>query len=133
MCLMPCEQQRRRSPCASAQTDQRLCCSLPRQNDTSSLYIRNFKILAGLCSLAGQFVSCLVRNSRRHVLSCRGLNVRNILLAICSVFLFHIILSVSLRLTQNLNVLKMNQVMTKPTKWQVRPAKTQISLGIHPA
>ena len=22
--------------------------------------------------------------------------------------------------------------MTKPTKWHVRPAKTQISLGIHP-
>ena len=55
-----CEQQRRRSACASAQSDQRLCCSLPRQNDTSSLYIRNFKILAGLCSRAGQFVSCLV-------------------------------------------------------------------------
>ena len=34
----------------SAQSDQRLCCSLPRQNGTSSLYIRNFKILAGLCS-----------------------------------------------------------------------------------
>ena len=25
-----CEQQRRRSACASAQSDQRLCCSLPR-------------------------------------------------------------------------------------------------------
>ena len=45
-----CEQQRCRSACASAQSDQCLCCSLPRQNDTSSLYIRNFKILAGLCS-----------------------------------------------------------------------------------
>ena len=27
---------------------------------------------------------------------------------------------------------KLNQRMTKPTKWHVRPAKTQISLGIHP-
>ena len=27
----------------------------------------------------------------------------------------------------------MSHLMTKPTKWHVRPAKTQISLGIHPA
>ena len=27
---------------------------------------------------------------------------------------------------------KMSRLMTKPTKWPVRPAKTQISLGIHP-
>ena len=26
----------------------------------------------------------------------------------------------------------MSRLMTKPTKWHVRPAKTQISLGIHP-
>ena len=26
----------------------------------------------------------------------------------------------------------MNRIVTKPTKWHVRPAKTQISLGIHP-
>ena len=67
-----CEQQRRRSACASAQSDQRLCCSLQRQNDTSSFYIRNFKILAGLCSWAVQFVSCLVGDSRRHIFSWRG-------------------------------------------------------------
>ena len=67
-----CEQQRRRSACASAQSDQRLCCSLPRQNDTSSLYIRNFKILVGFCSWAGQFVSSLVGDSRRHIFSWRG-------------------------------------------------------------
>ena len=67
-----CEQQRRRTACASAQSDQRLCCSLPRQNDTSSLYIGNFKVLAGLCSWAGQFVSYLVGDSRRHIFSWRG-------------------------------------------------------------
>ena len=67
-----CEQQRRRSACTHAQSDQRLCCSLPKQNDTSSLYIRNFKILAGLCSWAGQFVSSLVGDSRRHIFSWRG-------------------------------------------------------------
>ena len=27
---------------------------------------------------------------------------------------------------------KLSHLMTKPTKWSVRPAKTQISLGIHP-
>ena len=27
---------------------------------------------------------------------------------------------------------EMSHLMTKPTKWHVRPAKTQISLGIHP-
>ena len=27
---------------------------------------------------------------------------------------------------------QMSRLMTKPTKWSVRPAKTQISLGIHP-
>ena len=67
-----CEQQRHRSACACAQSDQHLCCSLPRQNNTSSLYIRNFKILAGLCSWAGQFESCLVVDSRRHIFSWRG-------------------------------------------------------------
>ena len=52
-----CEQQRRRSACASAQSDQRLCCSLPRQNDISSLYIQNFKIQ--LVSVAEQVSLCL--------------------------------------------------------------------------
>ena len=59
-----CEQQRRSSVWAFAQSNQSLCCSLPRQNDTSSSYIRNFKIL---CSWAGQFVSCLVGDSQRHI------------------------------------------------------------------
>ena len=79
-----CEQQRRRSACASAQSDQRLCCSLARQNETSSLYFRNFKILAGLCSWAGQFVSCLVGDSRRHIFSWRGsVTMRFVMAAPC--------------------------------------------------
>ena len=41
---------------AKAQSDQRLYCSLLRQNDISSLYIRNFKILAG--SVAEQVSMC---------------------------------------------------------------------------
>ena len=50
--LAICEQQRRRSACASAQSDQRLCCSLPRQYNTSSFYIRNFKHLPSFCRLS---------------------------------------------------------------------------------
>ena len=45
-----CEQQRRRSACASAQSDQHLCCSLPRQYDISSIYIGNFITLASFFS-----------------------------------------------------------------------------------
>ena len=43
-----CEQQRRRSACAFAQSDQRICYSLLRQDTTSSFYIQNFKPLACL-------------------------------------------------------------------------------------
>ena len=52
-----CKQQRRRSACASAQSDQQLCCSLLRQYNTSTCYGWNFKTLASLCSLAGWFES----------------------------------------------------------------------------
>ena len=38
-----CEQQKRRSACASAQSDQRLCCSLSGWYNTSSFYTQNFK------------------------------------------------------------------------------------------
>ena len=67
-----CEQQRRRSACASAQSDQRLCFSLLRWFNTSRFYSRNFKTLASFCGCADRFVSGLVGNSRRHVLTCRG-------------------------------------------------------------
>ena len=39
-----CKQQRRRSACASAQSDQCLCCSLYRMYNISSFSIRNFKL-----------------------------------------------------------------------------------------
>ena len=67
-----CEQQRRRSDCASALSDQHLCCSLLRQYDISRFYSPNFKNLASFCGCAGQFVSGLVGDSRRHIFSCRG-------------------------------------------------------------
>ena len=57
-----CKQQRRRSACASVQSDQRLCFSLPGYYNTSAYY--SFKILAGLCSRAGRFVSYQVGNPK---------------------------------------------------------------------
>ena len=47
------EQQRRRSACASAQSDQRLCCSLPRQYNICTCYSRNFKTLVSSAEQAG--------------------------------------------------------------------------------
>ena len=45
----------------------------------SRFYSRNFKTLASFCGCAGRFVSGLVRNSRRHVLSCRGSGIMKII------------------------------------------------------
>ena len=47
---------------ASAQSDQRLRCSLPRQYNIASSYIFNFMSLASNCSRAGGFESYLVAN-----------------------------------------------------------------------
>ena len=47
-----CKQQRRRPACSSTQSDERLCCLLPRQYNISCFYIWNLKPLAahdGLC------------------------------------------------------------------------------------
>ena len=88
MSYVICEQERRRSACASAQSDQRLCCSLLRYYNISRFYSRNFKTLAGLCSWAGQFVSCLVGDSRRHIFSWRGSFVLFYFLVIFSFFFF---------------------------------------------
>ena len=54
-----CKQQMLRSACASMQSDQCLCCLLPRQYNVSSFYIFNFMALSGfswlsLASLAEQ-------------------------------------------------------------------------------
>ena len=56
------EQQRRRSACTSAQSDQHLCCSLLRQYNICSCYVLNFKTIASLCGCAGRFESYLVAN-----------------------------------------------------------------------
>ena len=99
-----CEQQRRKSACASAQSDQRLCCSLLRQYNISRFYSRNFKTPASFCGCAGRFVFGLVGNSRKHVLSCRGS------FSICLVWTAHISLPlqhsihVSMPKSENLTV-----------------------------
>ena len=59
-----CKHQRRRSACTSVQSDQHLCCLLPRYYNTSSLYIRNFKPLPSLCGCAGWFEFTLVENPK---------------------------------------------------------------------
>ena len=46
----------------SAQSDQRLCCSLPSWYDSSSFYSRNFKPLCSFCGCAGWFESYLIAN-----------------------------------------------------------------------
>ena len=58
------ERQRRRSACASAQSDQHLCCSLSRQYNASCFCIRNFKPLPSFCGCAGRFVSYLVESPK---------------------------------------------------------------------
>ena len=62
-----CEQQRCRSACASAQSDQHLCCSLLRQYDIYTCYIQSFVILASFCNWAGWFVPYLVENPGRYI------------------------------------------------------------------
>ena len=74
MSYVICEQQRRRSACASSQSDQHLCCSVLRWYDMYTCYIQSFKILASFCSWAGWFKSYLVENPGRHIFVWRGSN-----------------------------------------------------------
>ena len=50
-----CEQHRRSSACASAQSDQRLCCSLSGRYNIPTSTMQSFNILTSLCSWAGWF------------------------------------------------------------------------------
>ena len=109
-----CEQQRRRSACASAQSDQHLCCSLPRQYNTSSFYIQNLKPLASFCSWVGRFVSYLVANPEDRFSRDEAHMIY--------VFRHRYGFIVGFVMSQ----------YDKTNKVTVRPAKTQISLGIRP-
>ena len=74
-------------------------------------YIQKLRILASFCSWAGWFEYYLVKNLQRHIL------------AWCGSSKLHVVYS---------NKRQMSCLMTEPTKWHVRPAKTKISLGIRP-
>ena len=58
--VVACEQQKRRSACASAQADQRLCHSLSVNCNSQTNYRNNFDNLASLCSWTGWFEPYLV-------------------------------------------------------------------------
>ena len=68
------EQWRRKSACASAQSDQHLYCSLSGKCNYITCFIENFKTLVSLCSWAGRFEST-GRKPRRQVFAWRGLCV----------------------------------------------------------
>ena len=57
-----CEQHRRRPACASAQSDQLLCCSLSGEQSSQACSIQNATFLASLCSLGDCFESRFVGN-----------------------------------------------------------------------
>ena len=131
-----CEQQRRRSACASAQSDQHLCCSLLKAYDMYTCYIQSFKILASCCSWAGWFEPYLVKKkTKTHFrvmwLQWKGQDycyTSRSLAGFCTIKgSFHILLRSPCKQQQNLS-----HSLTKQTKWNMPPAKTQISLGISP-
>ena len=69
-----CEQQRRDQPAHPRSLISAFvvfCLDSTRYN-ISRFYSRDFKTLASFCGSAGRFVSGLVGNSRRHILSWRG-------------------------------------------------------------
>ena len=80
--------------------------------------MQNFKTLASLCSWAGRFESYLVAKSRKTGFLMTWLNYLDVLL-----HWQHDKIHLQRYLSH---------CTTKPTKWPVHPAKTQISLGIHP-
>ena len=89
-----------------------------------ALFIISIHWLASFYSPARQFESGLVANLRKQVFSWRG---SHILLEPCQTIMGHWTL-LSLQSGQ----IHLSCRMTKPTKWHVCPAKTQISLGNYP-
>ena len=70
-CHVICEQQRHRSACVFTQSDQRFvvrCLDSIISLDS----IAEISRLASFCGCTSRFVSGLVWNSQRHILSCRG-------------------------------------------------------------
>ena len=74
----------RRPACASAPSDQRLCCLLPRKYNLYSCYTRNVKNLSSFCSWAVRFESVLVAYHRRQGFLRHGsMSWENVSYAIC--------------------------------------------------
>ena len=113
-----CEQQRRRSACASVQSDQHLCCSLPRQNNISSFYIGNFMNL-----VADRFESYLVRNPKdrfsRDEAHVRQAKLRLWVVSCC---FFSPVLPFSPQVT--IVYIKMSEVILKDSTTQIKTIKT---------
>ena len=82
-----CEQQRCRSACAFAQSDQHLCCLLPRLYNMYTCSVQSFKILASFCSWEGWFEFYLVENPWRHIF------------AWCGSYMFFVVIVPLLRIT----------------------------------
>ena len=61
--LVVCEHQRRIPTCASTQSDQRLCYSLPVNLDTPTCSLQYISGISNLCSCEGCFEFYLVANS----------------------------------------------------------------------
>ena len=96
-------------------------------------YIQNFKILASFCSWAGWFESCLVANPRRHIFAwCGSFNVYNVCHSRLSLPLGAVGRLWFMLVSPCASPLVFEPRHDKTNKMSVRPARTQISLGIRP-
>ena len=115
-----CKQQRHRSACASAQSDQRLCCLLLGYYNTSTCYSRNFKTLASLISWAGRFESYLVANPKDRF----SRDVAHIMVLMnrtWNLFVFWVCLMEAVHWTNELAHDKTNKLTCAPSKDSDQP------------
>ena len=101
-----CEQQRHISACASSRSDQRLCF---RCLDT-------IIPLVSISEISSLYLASVAAQAGLSLTWSQTPNTGFLVIV----------------LVWWTRVYKMSRRMTKPTKWPVRPAKTQISLGIRP-
>ena len=114
-----CTQRRLRSAWASAQSDQSLCCALNRLLWTQAFFVRTAKPLIRLGGCPGWSESSL--GAQPHCWFCHeAAHIREFMLQDTKIHMEKSKVNL-----QN----KMSRLMTKPTKWHVHPAKTQISLS----
>ena len=70
-----CEQQKCRPACASAQTDQRLCCSLSGKYNGKACYMQNINIPASLVAQQVGFSLTLSQTPNTCFLATRHLSI----------------------------------------------------------